>query len=126
MLGDYNVGAIVAVRDINAAEQFYGKKLGLKKIRSDEGGVTYKSGDTTLHLYESTENAGTNKATTAGWQVDDLQAVIDELKGNGVTFEQYDLPGVTREGYIHIAGQEKLAWFKDPDGTIFVVAGADD
>jgi hypothetical protein len=35
-----------------------------------------------------------------------------------MTFEHYDTPGVTRDGDIHVAGDMKVAWFKDPDGNI--------
>jgi hypothetical protein len=28
------------------------------------------------------------------------------------------MSGVTREGDIHVAGDMKVAWFKDPDGNI--------
>jgi hypothetical protein len=36
-----------------------------------------------------------------------------------VTFEHYDLPNMTRQGDLHVAGAMKVAWFKDPDGNIF-------
>ena len=63
---------------------------------------------------------GSNKATAASWGVgDDIQGVIKGLKDKGVEFEQYDnLPEVKREGDIHIMGELKAAWFKDPDGNI--------
>jgi hypothetical protein len=31
---------------------------------------------------------------------------------------QYDMPDITREGDLHIAGDMKVAWFKDPNGNI--------
>jgi hypothetical protein len=31
----------------------------------------------------------------------------------------YDLPKLTRQGDVHVAGSMKTAWFKDPDGTLF-------
>jgi hypothetical protein len=40
------------------------------------------------------------------------------LKGKGVTFESYDLPGATKDGDVHVMGELKAAWFKDPDGNI--------
>ena len=49
---------------------------------------------------------------------------IDELKANGVVFERYDMPGVSRSGDVHEAGGMKLAWFKDPDGNIIHVNSA--
>ena len=44
-----------------------------------------------------------------------------ELKAKGVTFEHYDLPGLTREGDIHRADDFRVVWFKDPDGNILSV-----
>ncbi|UUZ74885.1 hypothetical protein LP414_22300 [Polaromonas sp. P1(28)-13] len=43
---------------------------------------------------------------------------MQTLKAKGVTFEHYDLPGLVREGDVHVAGTFKGAWFKDPDGNI--------
>jgi hypothetical protein len=40
------------------------------------------------------------------------------LKEAGVAFEHYDTPGLKREGDIHVAGELKAVWFKDPDGNI--------
>jgi len=122
MLGDSEAVPTIAVKDINAGKEFYGNKLGLKVKEEDEGGVTFQSGNGTLYMYESKENAGTNKATSVSWDVDDIAKTIEELKGKGVTFEHYDdLPGSTRDGDIHTWGDYKAAWFKDPDGTILAI-----
>ena len=43
------------------------------------------------------------------------------LKAKGVRFEHYDLPGTKREGDVHVTGDMKVAWFKDPDGNILSV-----
>lgn len=56
------------------------------------------------------------------WTVGDVEGVVSELKARGVTFEHYDLPDTTLEGDIHIAGDMKVAWFKDPDGNILNIA----
>lgn len=118
MLGDKQAVATLAVKDIEAGKKFYEGTLGLKKDSEDPGGILYKSGNSNVFVYQS-EFAGTNKATAVSWGVgDDLESVIEELKGKGVTFEQYDLPGVTREGDIHVMGELKAVWFKDPDGNI--------
>lgn len=52
----------------------------------------------------------------------DIEEVVQQLKAKGITFEHYDMPGVTREGDIHVAGDMKVAWFKDPDGNILNIA----
>jgi catechol 2,3-dioxygenase-like lactoylglutathione lyase family enzyme len=123
MLGDKDVHAIVAVKDLETAKNFYENTLGLKKVSENPGGVMYASGNTKIFVYPS-ENAGTNQANAASWEVDNLDEVIDALKNKGVVFEQYDLPGVTREGDIHIMGPMKAAWFKDPSGNIMCIGNA--
>ena len=120
MLGDKTAFATIAVKDMDAAKKFYEDTLGLKAADGEEGGgVLYKTGDSNLFVYES-QFAGTNKATAVSWGVgSDLGKIIEDLKGKGVKFEQYDnIPGVTREGDIHLMGELKAAWFKDPDGNI--------
>ena len=52
------------------------------------------------------------------WPVDDVEDVAKTLKSKGVTFEHYDMPGMTLKGDVHVAGKMKAAWFKDPDGNI--------
>lgn len=118
MLGDKQAVATVAVKDIEAAKKFYEGTLGLTKADDDPGGVRYKSGNSMVFVYES-QFAGTNKATAVSWGVgDDIESIAQGLKAKGVVFEQYDLPGATREGDIHVMGDLKAAWFKDPDGNI--------
>lgn len=119
MLGEKTAAATLAVKDMGAAKEFYEGTLGLIKIDSEDvGGAMYISGDSRVFVYES-QFAGTNKATAASWGVgDDLEKVVNDLKSKGVAFEHYDMPGITREGDIHIMGELKSAWFKDPDGNI--------
>ena len=82
------------------------------------GTVTYQVGPSFLLVYPS-EYAGTNQATAATWAVgDDFEAAVEGLREKGVAFEQYDLPETTREGDIHVMGDMRAAWFKDPDGNI--------
>src|ERR1700740_3682945 len=117
MLGDKTAVACLAVKDMDAAKKFYEGTLGLSKSKNqDEGGALYKAGDSNVFVYQS-QYAGSNQATAVAFGVgDDLQKIIDDLKAKGVAFEQYDMPGVTRQGDIHVMGELKAAWFKDPDG----------
>ena len=119
MLGDKPVVATIAVKDIDVAKKFYEDTLGLSKASEDDpGGILYKSGDSYLFVYTSAY-AGTNKATAASWGVgEDIDSVTKVLETKGVRFETYDMPGATRDGVIHLIGEMKSAWFKDPDGNI--------
>jgi catechol 2,3-dioxygenase-like lactoylglutathione lyase family enzyme len=120
MLGDANIYPVLAVKDLAQAKQFYAGKLGLQITKEDGHEVRFKSGGTGFSIYV-TDMAGSNKATAATWEVDDIDGAVSELKNKGVTFEHYDLPGITREGDTHVMGSEKAAWFKDPDGNILCI-----
>ena len=122
MLGDKDAAATVAVEDLEAAKEFYGTTLGLKQVGAEGSeAVVYGSGTSTLLVYES-KYAGTNKATAVTWSVgDDVEGAVQALKAKGVTFEHYDLPGMTRKGDVHVAEGMKAAWFKDPDGNILAI-----
>jgi catechol 2,3-dioxygenase-like lactoylglutathione lyase family enzyme len=119
MLGGKEVMATVAVRDLNAAKRFYEGSLGLKLTDSQESeALTYQAGRSKLLVYRS-QFAGSNKATAATWLAgNDVEKLVQALRGKGVAFEHYDLPGMTRKGDVHVAEGMKAAWFKDPDGNI--------
>ena len=117
MLGSSEVCATLAVSNMAVATKFYEETLGLAKGMDGSGGVFYKSGNGGVFVYQS-EFAGTNKATAAAWQVDDVEGVVADLKAKGVTFEHYDFPGTTLEGDVHVSESMKAAWFKDPSGNI--------
>jgi catechol 2,3-dioxygenase-like lactoylglutathione lyase family enzyme len=125
MLGDIDAIATIAVRDIKKAAQFYEGTLGLTPVaREGEQVITYRSGAALLNVYESSF-AGTNQATAVTWSVGErLQQVLRDLRGKGVLFEHYDLPGIVRDGDIHICGDLRVAWFKDPDGNILNLVSA--
>lgn len=119
MLQDKTAMATVAVKDIKAARKFYEGTLGLKVIDGDQPTVlAFRTGGSTLLVYES-QYAGTNRATAVTWNVGaDAEKVAQGLKAKGVAFEHYDFPGMTRQGELHVMGDMKVAWFKDPDGNI--------
>jgi catechol 2,3-dioxygenase-like lactoylglutathione lyase family enzyme len=118
MLGTKDATVTLAVKDVNKARKFYENTLGLKRVDGNDDWVAYKSGNSTIMVYES-EFAGTNQATAVTWPVgNELEQIVQDLKSKGVSFEHYDLPEMTRKGDVHIAGDMKMAWFKDPDGNI--------
>ena len=125
MLTENDAVANLAVKDIARARRFYEGTLGFEPIHNEGGElVVYRSGKTAFNVYRS-EYAGTNQATAMTWAVGDrIEAVVEALAAKGIAFERYDLPGMRRDGDIHIAGDMKVAWFKDPDGNILnVVTG---
>jgi hypothetical protein len=61
-----------------------------------------------------------------GWEVEDIEATVRELRNQGVVFEEYDLPGLkTVVGIAEIEGNypskgtgERGAWFRDSEGNM--------
>jgi catechol 2,3-dioxygenase-like lactoylglutathione lyase family enzyme len=123
MLGNKDAAANIAVRDLETAKGFYQDTLGLAQVGVEgQEAIVFKSGNSTVIVYRS-QYAGTSQATAVTWVVGkELEDVVQQLKAKGVAFEHYDMPGVTLEGDIHVAGDMKVAWFKDPDGNILNIA----
>jgi catechol 2,3-dioxygenase-like lactoylglutathione lyase family enzyme len=125
MMGDFPMVATLPASDIERAKRWYQEKLGLTPVSEYEQGVRYRSGGARFELYPSSY-AGTAQNTAAGFQVDDVERVVDELAAKGVVFEQYDFPGLkTNEKGIATFGTETAAWFKDSEGNILSI-GRDD
>jgi catechol 2,3-dioxygenase-like lactoylglutathione lyase family enzyme len=119
MLGDKDAAANIAVKNLETAKKFYEDTLGLTLVGAEgQEVIVFKSGNSTVYVYQS-QYAGTNQATAITWVVgEDIEDVVLALKAKGITFEHYNMPDMKREGYIHVAGNMKVAWFKDPDGNI--------
>jgi catechol 2,3-dioxygenase-like lactoylglutathione lyase family enzyme len=126
-LDSCRVEATVAVSDMAKAKEFYEGKLGLSGgTEEPDGGVTYPcAGGTAIHVYPSPDNAGKSGATIAAFLSDDLDGLAEELSSKGITFEQVEMgPIKTNEKGIAEVGDEKVAWFKDPDGNTMGIASA--
>ncbi|WP_418123201.1 VOC family protein [Variovorax sp. 160MFSha2.1] len=119
MLGNINAVANLAVKDLAVARRFYEDTLGLTQVDAEgDEVIVYRSGNTRINVYRS-QFAGTNQATAVTWSVDgDIERLVDALKSRGVRFEHYDMPDTQRVGDLHVMGDMKVAWFKDPDGNI--------
>ena len=124
MLGKADATPMIAVKDLDRARKFYEETLGFQAQEEWGEGVTLKSGGTAVNVYKS-EFAGTNKATALTFDVDDIEAEVKELKGKGVFFEKYDLPGLEPRGDLYVGEGMKTAWFKDPDGNILSLIEAE-
>jgi catechol 2,3-dioxygenase-like lactoylglutathione lyase family enzyme len=123
MLNRITAVPTVAVKDLKRARRFYEEVLGLKPSGVEESdAIAYGNGGSGLFVYES-RYAGTNQATAVTWIAGDgVDDAVRTLKGKGVAFEHYDLPGMKREGDVHVAGNMRAAWFKDPDGNIHALS----
>jgi catechol 2,3-dioxygenase-like lactoylglutathione lyase family enzyme len=112
--------ATIAVSDLARAKSFYSDTLGLKLAEENEAGLRFETGATSLGVYPS-QFAGTAKNTVAEFDVQDLDAAMGDLRGRGLTFEDYDFPGLKTTNGVAQLGDSHGAWFKDPDGNILAL-----
>lgn len=117
MLSDSDAVATVGVKDLQMAKAFYERTLRLTVAMESSEVIAFKTGGTKLFVYRS-QFAGTNQATAVTFVTAEVDELVATLKSQGVAFEHYDLPQVTRQGDVHVAGAMRTAWFKDPDGNI--------
>lgn len=118
--------ARLPAEDLDRARAWYADKLGLRPSEEREGGLRYRCGDATFGIFASAGRpSGTH--TQFGFFVDDLEAVVTELRARGVVFEDYDVPGLrTVDGIAEIEGHypsehargERAAWFHDSEGNL--------
>ena len=118
MLAHSEVHANVPAANVKRARAFYVDKLGLSPIAEDEQTIRFSTPSGSWFQVYETSSAGTGKHTIAQWDVDDLPAVVQKLSEVGVTFEHYDMPGVTWDGEIADVGGQRTAWFTDSEGNV--------
>ncbi len=121
MLKERRCGAIIAAADMDRAMAWYRDKLGLEPSQKTPAGNRYEcGGGTGFDLYPS-QFAGTAQSTVMGWETSTLEQDMDELRKNGVTFEDYDFPGLKTENGIADMDGERGCWFKDSEGNILAL-----
>jgi predicted enzyme related to lactoylglutathione lyase len=122
MLKNAPIVPYIPVADVGRARKFYEEKVGLTPKEEYAGGVVYECGGGSWVFMYPSAGAGTSKASTAFWAVDDVEAEVAALKSRGVVFEEYDMPGIKTENGIASGGGAKTAWFKDSEGNIMAIS----
>jgi catechol 2,3-dioxygenase-like lactoylglutathione lyase family enzyme len=125
MLKNGRVASRLPAQDLERARAFYADKLGLEPTEEREGGLRYVCAAGEFALFESAGTASGDH-TQMGWEVEDIEATVRELRARGVVFEEYDLPGLTTvAGIADIEGNypskgsgERGAWFRDSEGNL--------
>ncbi len=107
--------------DVTRARAFYEQKLGFRPSEEIAGGVIYKFANGTGCFLYPTSNAGTNRASQAFWQVQDVEKEVADLKARGVKFEDYNQADAKTVNGIATGGGAKAAWFKDTEGNVLAV-----
>jgi predicted enzyme related to lactoylglutathione lyase len=122
MLKNAPIVPYIPVADMARARKFYEQKVGLVPKEEYAGGVVYECGKGSWVFMYQSPGAGTSKASTVFWSVENIEAEVAELKARGVVFEEYDYPGLKMVNSIVTGGGAKTAWFKDSEGNILAVS----
>jgi len=121
MLEGFDYTPTIPAADIERAKKFYADKLGLSPKEERMDGTLYVTGNTQFLLYK-TQFTGAQH-TLGGFEVKDLDKTMKDLRARGVTFEEYDFPGLkTEKGIAKFSETERGAWFKDSEGNILAIA----
>jgi catechol 2,3-dioxygenase-like lactoylglutathione lyase family enzyme len=115
-------------QDLDRARAFYREKLGLEPAEEREGGLRYVCGPTEFHVFLST-GAASGESTQMGFEVEDLDATLADLRGRGVAFEVFDIQGFTWDGdvltvtsnYPSKGPGERGAFFRDSEGNLLAI-----
>jgi catechol 2,3-dioxygenase-like lactoylglutathione lyase family enzyme len=132
VLQDGSVVTRIPTQDLDRARRFYADKLGLEPSEERPGGLLYRCAEGEFALFGSAgRSPGT--FTQMAFDVDDLDAIVAELKARGVVFEEVDVPGLeTVDGIAEVSGNypskggkgEHAAWFRDSEGNMLGIAEA--
>ncbi|MCF6524185.1 VOC family protein [Streptomyces sp. JJ36] len=123
------VATRLPAQDLERARRFYAERLGLEPVDERPGGLLYRCGGVEFALFRSA-GASPGTFTQMGWEVDDLDAVVADLRRRGVEFEEVDLPGLrTSDGIAEVEGNypskgargERGFWFRDSEGNMLGV-----
>jgi catechol 2,3-dioxygenase-like lactoylglutathione lyase family enzyme len=112
--------ATIPVADLVRARAFYVEVLGFAYLATSAAGVMCGAGDGRILLYPSAAEPPTH--TLVGFEVEQLEPVIETLTRLGVQFENYDVPTLRTVDHIGWIGPERATWFRDSEGNILSIS----
>ncbi len=114
--------AVLPAADLARARSFWHDAFGLDPVDDgfEEGAEMFQIGGTKVLVYE-TQFAGTAQNTALGIDTDDFDGDMAALKTNGVSFNDYDLPGISTVDGVVTMGGLRTAWFNDSEGNIIAL-----
>ena len=121
MLDSSKLMGFVATTNRERAKTFYREVLGLKLVSEDPFAIVFDSNGTLIRVV-GVEKIALAPYTVLGWQVEDIQNIVQGLTNKGVEFERYDFLEQDALGIWSAPGGAQVAWFKDPDGNLLSVS----
>jgi catechol 2,3-dioxygenase-like lactoylglutathione lyase family enzyme len=122
MLTAARTTTMLPVTDPERAGRFYADQLGLKALGVQPDGTRmFELGHGDGLGLMPAETGAQSAHTVLTFEVPDLDAEVADLEGRGVRFDDYDLPDLKTENHIAVMGDERAAWFHDPEGNVLCV-----
>jgi catechol 2,3-dioxygenase-like lactoylglutathione lyase family enzyme len=122
MLGSHKIVAFVAVTDYAKSRAFYEAMLGLKFISQDDFAMVMEGHGTKIRMAK-VPNLQPAQFTVLGWEVPDVEKIVEDLQSRGVPFERYGFMAQDGPAIWTAPGGTKVAWFKDPAGNVLSLSG---
>jgi catechol 2,3-dioxygenase-like lactoylglutathione lyase family enzyme len=118
-------------QNLERARRFYRDRLGLEPVEERERGLRYVCGTSEFHIFASS-GAPSGRSTQMGFEVDDINQAVSELRARGLEFESFDLGdlGVTDQivpvpnNYPSKGSGERGAFFFDSEGNLLALGQA--
>ncbi len=121
MLADMNMAGFLLTKDYEKARAFYEGKLGFEFVSLDQFALVMKAGKSKIRIVRDPSFTPL-RSTVLGWEVDDIEAIVDWLVERGVEFDKYPFVQDQGRGIWTAPGGSRIAWFKDPDGNVLSVS----
>jgi catechol 2,3-dioxygenase-like lactoylglutathione lyase family enzyme len=77
-------------QNLDRARRFYRDRLGLEPVEERQGGLRYVCGSTEFHIFASS-GAASGRSTQLGFEVEDIDQAVADLRARGLEFESFDL-----------------------------------
>jgi catechol 2,3-dioxygenase-like lactoylglutathione lyase family enzyme len=134
MAGPFDLAHVVTklpVQDLERARRFYRERLGLEPVEERDGGLRYVCGTTEFHLFLSSGTAS-GTSTQMGFEIDDIDEAVADLRSRGVKFERFDIAGfdvhddivTVPDNYPSKGRGERGAFFRDSEGNLLALGQA--
>ncbi|HEX2090210.1 MAG TPA: VOC family protein [Actinomycetota bacterium] len=118
MLDQFSIRVRVPGSDTDRAKEWYRQRLGLSPKREHMNHLLFELGSgTQVVVYPSPATTRTAKNTQAEWTVEGIESVMDQLRSNGIRFEEYDFGQMKTENGLPQSRLGRSAWFKDNEGN---------
>ena len=121
MLEQGKMVGFVFTTDYERARSFYEGKLGFRFVSQDGHALVLHTGKNLIRIAKLPEFTA-QRGTVLGWEVENVEATVNELTKKGVTIEKYPWVADKETGIWATPNGDKVAWFKDPDGNVLSVS----